>query len=44
MLERSIRHAWKAIRAKRLEWHRNTSTRNRFNDFPQHDLHRCGPL
>ena len=30
-------HAWKAIRAKRIEQYRDTSTRNRLNDFQLHD-------
>jgi CheY-like chemotaxis protein len=37
MLERSIRHAWKAKRPNRIEQHRNTSTRNRFKHFPLRD-------
>ena len=34
-------HAWKAIRAKRIEQHGNASRRNRFNDFPLQNAPRC---
>src|SRR5678816_2760578 len=34
-------HAWKAIRARRIEQHRDTSTRNRLNDFHQRDALSC---
>ena len=30
-------HAWKAIRVSRIEQHRNTAARNRFNNFPLHN-------
>jgi len=34
MSEWSIEHAWKAKLATLTEQHRNTSSRNRFNDLP----------
>jgi hypothetical protein len=41
MSESLKEHAWKAIRAKHFEQHRNTATRNRFNDFPLRNARWC---
>ena len=40
MLERSIRHAWKAMRATLTERYGNTSSRNQFNNFPPQNASR----
>src|SRR5262245_20093016 len=37
-------HAWKTIRATSTERYRNTSSRNRFNDFPPQKVARCDPV
>ena len=37
-------HAWKAISARLTERHRNTSSRNRFNDLPRRNAPRCDPV
>src|SRR3954453_22676887 len=44
MSEWSIEHAWKTTPANCIESHRNTSSRNRVNDFPPHDASRCEPV
>ena len=44
MSEWSIEHAWKTIPASCTERHRNTSSRNRFNDFPPQNASRCEPV
>ena len=37
-------HAWKATPASCIEWYRNISSRNRFNDFPPQNPSRCEPV
>src|SRR5712691_10556751 len=37
-------HAWKAIVASTTKQHRNTSRRNRFNDFLLQNASRCEPV
>jgi hypothetical protein len=37
-------HAWKAKRASLTERHQNTSSRNRFNDFPPQNASWCEPV
>ena len=37
-------HAWKTNPATLTEWYRNTSSRNRFNDFPPQNASRCEPI
>src|SRR3954471_11701130 len=44
MSEWSIEHAWKTTPANCIESHRNTSSRNRVNDFPPHNPSRCEPV
>src|SRR4051812_4145482 len=44
MSEWSIEHAWKTTPANCIESHRNTSSRNRVNDFPPHHASRCEPV
>ena len=44
MLERSIRHAWKAIRASCTERYQNTSSRNQLNEFPRQHTSRYNPV
>ena len=44
MSEWSIEHAWKTIPATLTEGHQNTSSRNRFNDFPPQNASRCEPV
>src|SRR5882762_11171602 len=36
--------AWKTIPASCIKWYRNTSSRNRFNDFPLRNTSRCEPV
>ena len=44
MSEWSKEHAWKAISATPIKRHRNTSSRNRFSDFPPQNASRCEPV
>ena len=37
-------HAWKTNPARLTERHQNTSSRNRFNDFPPQNASRCEPV
>ena len=37
-------HAWKTTPATLTERYRNTSSRNRFNDFPPQNTSRCEPV
>ena len=42
--KRMKEHVWKTNPATLTEWYRNTSSRNRFNDFPPQNASQCEPV